>query len=328
MTPIQGHATPWLRIWLVAVVVLVVSIGSLEAFWRSQGLRPSVPDTVDLWRFWRTRVYEPRGNVLVFLGTSRVRSDVDTETLARSLPAFRSVQLGVNGDRGPIGTLRSLALDPGFRGIVICELAAPFLERSRWDDQRGYFLQPLNSQSLERLAYAYLRGQAVAFHPRVTIAALARQILSTDASRPPWQLRICFDRSFHYTSAAGEPLDDGHQLAWRKPADPRSLIEGLAALRDSVQRIQARRGRVAFVGLPASTPIFGTDKSRFTNSGFTNGITWSRVAEFTGAVCIPLERGDSLGPFHCFDSLHLDQTQAKRFTECLIAELRRNRVLE
>lgn len=154
----ETAAAPWLRIWLLAVLVLSASIGTLEAFWREQGYRPSVPDTVDLWAFWRTRVYEPRGNVLVFLGTSRIRADVHIETLARSLPKFRFVQLGVNGDVGPIGTLRSLARDERFRGIAVCELAAPFLKRSRWNDQQGYFGRSFSSRALEPLAYALPPG--------------------------------------------------------------------------------------------------------------------------------------------------------------------------
>jgi hypothetical protein len=320
---------PWSRTILLGLLLAGGSIGGLEACWREQGYRPDVPETAALWGFWRTCIYARDGRVVVFLGTSRVRADIDLAVLKRAYPAYRFVQLGINGDVGQMGMLRSIALDQRFRGVVICELAAPFLDRSRWQDERDDDRQPFSRQTLDPLAYAYLRGQAVVVDPRVSIASVARQLLSTDVLPPPWQCRTCFDRSLRYTgTAARGALDDGHELARQKPVDPRSLEGALAAVRESVEQLKDRRGSVVFVGLPASVPTFGAGRERFTNSGFTNGVTWSRVADLTGAVCIPLESGDSIGPFRCFDGLHLDEEQAKRFTECLIAGLRRNRVLE
>jgi hypothetical protein len=313
------------RIFLLTLVLLTSWIGGLEAYWRSQGFLPNVPDSVGLWSFWRTRIYEPRGNVLVFLGTSRIRADVDLDTLAHTLPAFRSVQLGVSGDVSPMGTLQSLALDPHFHGVVICELAAPFLERARWDDQKKFFRQPLGNGSFEELACAYLRGKVATLHHRLTIGALVRQLWSTDAVLAPPRCHTCFDRSLCYNAPtlSDGTLDDGHQLALQKTVDPRSLMEGVAALRESVLRIQTRHGSVVFVGLPASTP-----DAEMTDSGFKNNVTWSRLAELTGAICVPLETRDSVGSFHCSDSVHLDRKQATRLTQRLIAELRRNRVVE
>src|SRR5580704_6820271 len=165
---------PWGRALFLAIALFACSTGGLEAYWRAQGVRPQVPDSVDLWSYWRRQVYEPAGGVLVFLGTSRVRADIDLETLSRALPAFRSVQLGVNGNVSPIGTLRSFADDSGFRGIVICELAAPFLQFSRWEDQHEYFGRAWKSRAWEQPIGAWLRDKMVLLNPRVTISSLVR----------------------------------------------------------------------------------------------------------------------------------------------------------
>ncbi len=313
----------WVRISLLTLGLFVVAVGGFEAYWRGQGLRPTVPDTEDLWRFWRTRVYEPDGRILVFLGTSRIRSDIDLETLATRLPTFHSVQLGVSGDVSPLGTLGALALDPRFRGIVVCELAAPFLPRSRWDDQRQYFEHSFSRSAFDRLVYAYLRDKSVSLHPRVTISSLAGYFASSGLSRPRVRSRVRFDRSLLYDTAVRMPLEDARLFAQQKPVDPGSIMEGLRDVREFVQRIQRRGGAVVFVGLPASMPFPERE-----SSGFKGSITWKRVEELTGAVCISLEAGDSTGPFHCGDGVHLDPAQAKRLTECLVAELHQKRVFE
>lgn len=307
---------PWGRALFFATVLFACSAGGLEAYWRAQGVWPQVPDSVALWSYWRRQVYEPAGSVLVFLGTSRVRADIDLETLSHALPAFRCVQLGVNGNVSPIGTLRSLADDPEFRGIVICELAAPFLQLSRWDDQHEYFGRPWKSRAWEQPIGAWLRDKVVLLNPRVTLSSLL-----CDRPRPPSRARTCFDRSQQYENSGRDPDPAGLQLDQQKPLDPGEVRDGLRGVRELVHSIRARGGSVVFVGLPASA-----DSLEGTN-GFTGPFTLGRIAELTGAVCIS-EEGDSLGRFRCPDGVHLDPAQAKRLTHRLVAELYRNRVVE
>lgn len=321
--PSRAPQLSWGCIFLVAFALFVASGSGLEAYWRARGVRPNVPDSVELWSFWRGRVYGPSRKVLVFLGTSRVRSDVSLENLSRALPGIRSVQLGISGDRSPLGTLQSLALDADFRGTVVCELAAPFVARSRWDDQREYFLQLRNSGTFEYLFSAYVRDKAALLNSRVTISSLVRDFAGVYPSPRLRRFRSCFDRSLRYEDeVTGVPVPGEAERNQQKLVDARTVIESLGAVRKLVDQIRARGGSVVFVGLPASE---ATNESK---SGFSGSVTWARVAELTGAVCISLESGDSQGRFHCRDGFHLDQQQAKRLTQCLINELYRNRVLE
>jgi hypothetical protein len=43
----------WLRMWVLVVLALGASIANIEAFWRSRGLKPDVPDSVELLAFQR-----------------------------------------------------------------------------------------------------------------------------------------------------------------------------------------------------------------------------------------------------------------------------------
>ena len=100
-------------------------------------------------------------------------------------------------------------------------------------------------------------------------------------------------------------------------------MEGFNEARESVRRIRARNGSVVLVSLPAA--LTGTVDTA--NGGLT-GVSWTELAKITGAVCIPLDTGDSHGPFRCSDHVHLGKKQATRMTEYLATELDRNRVLD
>jgi hypothetical protein len=310
----------WRRILLSTLVTCVVSVGALELFWRAHGIEPDVPDSVTLWKYWRTRVYQPSGKVLVFLGTSRIRTDIDLESLSQALPRFQCVQLGVSGDVSPIGTVRSLALDPAFHGIVVCELAAPFLAWPRWDDQKKWSRQPDTHSAFEQLLGAYIRDKAALLNPRVTIGCLGRDVFAEPIVSPT-RCRSSFTRFLRYRGdVRGAPFDDvDAQVARQEPTDARTVAQSVAEIGDLVQCIQARGGAVVFVSLPLSTGIE-------TTTGFPDDISWPRILGQTGAVCISLE-GDASGRFHCADGVHLDQKQAKRLTNLLIMELYRNRVI-
>src|ERR1700732_1553151 len=77
---------PWLRVVLLASLLAAGSICSLDAHWRSAGFRPTVPDGMDLWYFWRQQVDGNNGKVIVFLGSSRITADISIETLHECLP--------------------------------------------------------------------------------------------------------------------------------------------------------------------------------------------------------------------------------------------------
>jgi hypothetical protein len=301
--------------------IVAGSLSTLEAFWRAHGFQPDVPDTVDLWRFWRSRAYDPRGRVVVFLGTSRIRGDVDLDMLAHRYPTYSFIQLGVSGNFSPIGTLRSLALDTGFRGIVICEVASPFLQRSRWADQETFFLQPPKSGPIETLIYGRLRDHTVILDPRLGITRLVRYWYF-DGYLTPSRCRTHFDRSLTYSDIPVHRAID-EELAKQQPVEGDALLEGLAEVRESVQRIKARGGDVVLVSLPSALP----QELNATNGGFKT-IQWSRIAELTGALCMPLEGGDSQGKFRCSAHVHLGKKEALRFTEYLVAELGRRHVLD
>jgi hypothetical protein len=191
----------WARVFIAALALLLFSIGGLEAHWRRQGFRPTVPDSLTLWYFWRQQVYRDDGKVIVFLGTSRAAADISLATMRECLPRHQIVQLGLVGAESCVGILQDLANDPDFHGTVICELDTPLLERSRWNGHPEFrTYRPTMNSLIEGVIYAWLQDRIVCLSAPCTLRALIAKSLdfkSTDErlpkSRRTFLREMCFD---------------------------------------------------------------------------------------------------------------------------------------
>lgn len=55
---------------LIAILFALTALGSVDVFWRSRGLVPSVPDSKGLWTVWRHRHYSDTDRVVDALSES------------------------------------------------------------------------------------------------------------------------------------------------------------------------------------------------------------------------------------------------------------------
>ena len=102
----------------------------------AQGRQPWVGDDKDLWAEQRRKV-DNNGSAIALVGTSRMHVGLAIDVLRRRFPGREIAQLAIDG-AAPLPTLRDLANDPSFRGLVICELDArnlmPEDDRSAQED--------------------------------------------------------------------------------------------------------------------------------------------------------------------------------------------------
>jgi len=121
---------------LTALFTALVLAGSMlygvERHWRNRGYSPILVDTPDLWSLQRAKASSASLRPLVFLGASRTLYAIDRDTARARLPHLEPVMLAMDG-RYPLATLRDLAADEDFRGIVVCDIdaagfAAPSLD--------------------------------------------------------------------------------------------------------------------------------------------------------------------------------------------------------
>jgi len=319
-----------MRIWITTLILVAAGLGATEAFWRSQGHRPSVVDDPDLWAYHRARVY---GNSVVLLGASRIQVGFDTDLFRSEFPNYRLVQLAFAGEH-PLATLRDLAGDENFHGVVICAIVpVGFLEELRDDQQEfvDYYHRGMTLNSvLNRHIATFLQEHLVVVNPSVNLLRIAELLLRHHEVPEPYHVVAHRDRS----RSADFSRADVAALRGRRAANSRKALEHppsispeawLAQVRQIepwVRRIQKRGGQVVFVRFP-TTGVFLQAQEH----GFPRRECWDRLAAATGAVTIHFQDVPGMSGFDCPELSHLDYRDAPRFTQALLDELVRRGML-
>src|SRR5450755_3552852 len=104
---------------LMLVLVLAV-IGGWELYLRSKGEAISYDDGPPLWSDKRAMVYEPSDKATVFIGSSRIKYDLDIPTWENST-GDHAIQLS-NVGSSPRPVLADLANDNNFKGRLIIDV--------------------------------------------------------------------------------------------------------------------------------------------------------------------------------------------------------------
>jgi hypothetical protein len=315
--------------WLVAVFVFSASVGSLEAYWRSLGFRPTVPDSMDLWYFWRQRVDRDNGKVFALIGTSRIRADISLDVLEHEL-GMPTAQLGIQGSNSPIGMLRDLAADRQFRGVVLCSLFIPYIDRSRWGDCDDFVTY--RSQGFVRLADSVLslgvHSLFAMLNEKLSLHSLVAPYHSWSESDcllpevPP--AVFCLDRRVRMWpgGALRDPeraarLPRLHFLGRRIPKFD-EMTDACDEVESLVRRIRGRGGNVIFIHLPSSGEQLSEEEKVFPRSQY-----WDRFAKRISAPCIYFQDYPSLRSYTCPDGVHLSEEDAVPFTKALAREIKR-----
>jgi hypothetical protein len=110
----------WGGSWVAALLLVALSLGGWESFWRARGFRPSLNDDAALWALSRKEASNGDPDSVVFVGASRIQLGLNTEVFAEKT-GKRPIVLAIDGE-SPIPVLRNLASDESFRGLVISEL--------------------------------------------------------------------------------------------------------------------------------------------------------------------------------------------------------------
>lgn len=321
---------PWGRTWLLVLILTGVVVGSEEAFWRSRGFRPSVPESTHLWHFWRQRVYRDDGKVIVLLGTSRMQADICLDTLRDRHPGHRIVQLALSGPQGPISVLEDLANDQSFVGTVVCGCVTPHIQSSIWRTSSNEVNTcPRPSTYIDELSFLRLCEGLATLERRLRLPKTV-EFISQHHTLPSAE-RYCrtkFDRStvweFKELADPGEhELETYRALYEQNPMPPaESFLDDCAVVDSLVEKLSRRGGQVAFVRLPSS------GARRILEDEFhPKAPYWDLFSTATSATCVHWSDVTAMRGLHCPDGSHLGPHDAVKYTVALSASLRRTGVL-
>lgn len=325
-----SHRAPtgsWLWIWAAAIVLTTATLAGYEVFLRSHGHRPSIVDDMNLWAYHRGKIANNDLRTVVLIGASRIQLGFHTPTFRNAFPDHPLIHLAING-KFPAATLRDLANDEDFCGLVICSIYARGFMHAYLDEQQSHvnhyhLKRTVNTQFNTHIA-AFVQNRLAFINPQVHLVKSVKQFIKTKAWPEPLYLITRSDRSrlADYTLL---DIQDHRQKRLEKYQEkysrlfipsPHQWLNEAVLFEHWVRQIQLRGGQVVFVNFPMA---HGFEK--LVDDIFPKQQYWDQFAASTSAKTIHYQDYPALTGFDCPDGSHLDQRAAPQFTHALLNEL-------
>ena len=324
----QGSLT---KAAITTAFLVIIAVLSWEFYLRKTGFERGYDDGGPLWAHHRDRIYQPIDEATVFIGSSRIKFDLDIPTWEK-LTGEEAVQLACVGST-PRPLLTDLAEDPEFKGKVIVDVT------------EGLFFS-LSPQSAAR------PKEGIDYHQNITPTQRAAFILNKplessflfldkdhysinamlDALEIPSRQGVfmfpIFPRDFGYVNFNRQEymgkifMADTNQQNRQKeiwawfgkmnrfpPTSGPPLDSILLQVKTDVDKIKARGGKVLFVRTPSSGPFLEMEQK-----GFPREKYWDRLLVETDSPGIHFQDFPEINHYICPEFSHLSPEDAIDFT--------------
>lgn len=333
--PIQ----PWNRIFLGAVVLFVLLMGTWEWHWRAFGAKPGFVNSFGLWAMQRRRIDEGEGDATVLLGASRILFDVQLDVWEQ-LAGKRPIQLALEGT-SPVIFLEDLAEDSKFTGRLLVGVAPDvfFNGHGYRAGARNYYRKESPSQRLGQWLSMHFVEPFFAFDdPDFSLVTVIKRQDWPARPGKRWFIDVRklmvteADRNTHiWEKVENDPrYRDLTRKIWLQEFVPdedepppekmqKTLNEQIDRAVAAVARLRARGVQVLFVRPPSSGPFL-----EFENRILPRAKTWDVLLARTGAPGIHFEDYPELQGMELPEWSHLTHSDAQRFTAALYRIIERD----
>ena len=321
-----------LKASILTLILVSVSIISWELYLRSKGYDTSYDDDGALWADKRDMVYQPANKATVFIGSSRIKFDLDHDYW-ETATGSKAIQLACVGST-PIPVLQHLAKDEKFKGNLVIDVT------------EGLFFStaPPNRETPEKNMKYYgerTPAQRVGFHINhfleSKLVLLDKDRLSLSAKLSKLQIpnrpgvfefplfpdgfgRVKFHRQEYLTDNFVADTNQQNQvkgvwtflikLSKEPPASGAKLDSIFAVVKAATDKIKERGGTILFVRTPSSGPCLMGE-----NMGFPRAKYWDKLLEITNCKGIHFADYSAIDHFICPESSHLSMADATLFTK-------------
>ncbi len=338
-------ALSWREILVATVLLAAGATIAWEVRARSEGYRPTLNDTPDLWAD-RRRAVQP--DSLVIIGDSRALFDLDLDVLEQGF-GQRPVQLALAGSCA-FPVLKELATDETFRGTIVCSMVpamffapgGPLLETSEKALKR-YRTQNLAQRAGHRVGLlleeriAFLKDSDLTLDQLLKSLPIPNRPTAQVGPRlPPYFQTVDRERRMRMIDSCANPgpLQTRVKTGWPPlftPPPPPSFVPREAFLADvgkaiearfantaaAVKKIRDRGGKVIFVRCPVSGLLKEIEDRATPRAG-----PWTRLLAETSAPGIYFDDFPELASFDCPEWSHLSAPDSIEFTKRLVPRLR------
>ena len=329
----------FIRAGVLAIVISFVAMLSWEIHLRHKGMILSFDDNEALWAAKRAMAYLPADKATVFIGSSRIKFDLDIP-MWREITGTEAIQLA-NVGSSPRAVLTDLANDKNFKGNLIVDVT------------EGTFFgegAPYDKATNKKIAYYKGLTPTQRFSFQVN-HALESQFVFLDQDhysingmldnlqlfppRPGVFPGIYFPIGFTLASydrqsfmtpefAADTSQQNAVKGVWAygfkrrgdKKLPPDKLDAIFNSVKADVDKIKARGGQVLFVRTPSSGFYWEQELK-----GYPRDKYWDRLLTFTDCKGIYFKDYPATASFICPEWSHLSPTDVPTYTKAFIAEL-------
>jgi hypothetical protein len=315
-------------IWATAILLALLTLAAVEAHWRRLGFQAEIRDSKQLWSMQRARVYGSDPLPVVFIGASRSAYGIDIARWHERYPQTRPLMLSVNGHH-PMATLRDLASDEGFQGLVVCDVNSEGLWIRYRDMQQPwvdfYHQRWTPNWHAHRLLLNLWQRISVLGNPELAWKPVMRRWLAGQADELPVP-KIDAERSGlvrfeRIPDLAGFArwFEQGNAEKMREARpDASDYIDDLADVVDWVHAIQARGGQVVFFQPPVAGTLRDLEFHYFERARY-----WDAFAALPGIHAIQGMDIPAIRQLPLPDLSHVKGSDRARLTDELAKEIER-----
>jgi hypothetical protein len=327
----------FIRAGALALTLSLIAILSWEFYLRHKGNPLTYDDNEALWADKRAMAYDPADKAIVFIGSSRIKYDLDIPTW-RAITGKDAIQLA-NVGSSPRAVLTDLANDPNFKGNLVVDVT------------EGLFFSefgPYNGATNKKIAYFHQRTPTQRFSFQVN-HLLESQFVFLDQDNfsinammdnlpvPPRPYvfpgiyfpmgfsAVSYDRQTQMTPdfVADTNQHNAVRGVWAyglsQPFVPLSAGQTdsiFNSVKMDVDKIKARGGQVLFVRTPSCGPYRAAEVKEYPKAAY-----WDRLLALTGCKGIYFEDYPATSHFVCPEWSHLTPADAVVYTKAFIQEL-------
>jgi hypothetical protein len=328
-----------LKAGIFAIIIVTAFFASWEIFWRSKGYTINYDDGKILWADKRARVYDPADKATVFIGSSRIKYDLDIPTWEK-ITGTHAIQLAIEGS-SPLPVLEDLASDEKFKGRLVIDVTEGLFFGGRSRQEK----EPLeNIKYFKDVTPSDRAGFQVGKRLESQFVFLNKDYLSLNGmlSRLPIPKRKgvfempYFPPEFSHTTfdrqAIIQPamLKDSNitkqvignwlffaELGKKEPPPPKEHFIGIMnSVKGWVDKIRSRGGQVIFVRTPSSGPFWEMESKVMSRDKL-----WEPLLAVTRSPGIHFKDYPETSGYICPEWSHLKHDDAIDYTKHLAKHL-------
>jgi hypothetical protein len=320
--------------WL-AVILTFVTIMCWEIHLRHVGNKIDYDDNTALWANKRGMVYQPKDQATVFIGSSRIKYDLNIPTW-RAMTGENAVQLANQGSN-PRPVLSDLANDPNFKGKLIVDVTeeiffgafAPNDEETFKRIEYYHHITPTQRASLQidrvlESQFVFLNQDEFSIKAMLDEWKLPRRPGIFPGLDFPADFGKCtFERESYMTPrfVADTNLQNRVKAIWTfiggldtaAPVSGTRLDAILNSVKADVDKIKSRGGEVIFVRTPSSGNMLQFELHAYPRAGY-----WDKLLAVTGCRGVFYTDYPDIAHLICPEWSHLKPADGLIYTRNLV----------